>query len=226
MNLSPPKDVSPGTVHVTSMCGSLIVTEYTNAKSVKVKFLITGHELTTRSHLIRVGNIKDPYYPSVCGFGFVGEGNYKAYLSRTKSSKAYGVWNSMLNRCLTESGNERHPTYKNVSVCEEWFNFQNFAHWYYANYPDDGEVYELDKDILSGSDKKYSPETCIFITKAKNSAEANKSRQYSFAMRSPDGEIYSGLVQSEFCKEHGLSRGGLSRVLTGKRGSHRGWTLA
>ena len=42
---------------------------------------------------------------------------------------------------------------------------------------------------------------------------------------SPDGDIYSPIVGlNDFCIEHGLDNGQMSRVLNGKSGSHKGWT--
>ena len=64
----------------------------------------------------------------------------------------------------------RHPTYKDVTVCEEWHNFQNFAKWFEDNYV---EGFELDKDILVKGNKIYSPETCCFVPKEINSLFKN-----------------------------------------------------
>ena len=66
----------------------------------------------------------------------------------------------MMQRCY---GNENRPTYKDVFVCEEWHNFQNFAKWFDDNYYEiNDEMIELDKDILFKGNKIYSPETCVF----------------------------------------------------------------
>ena len=76
----------------------------------------------------------------------------------------------MLKRCYDEKYHEKHPTYKDCKVCEEWHDFQNFAEWYYNNYYEiEGERMHLDKDILIKRNKVYSPETCVFVPQAINS---------------------------------------------------------
>lgn len=70
----------------------------------------------------------------------------------------------MLERCYSARYQERKPTYKGCSVCDEWLNYQNFAKWYDDNYYEiKGEIMCLDKDILVKGNKIYSPENCVFV---------------------------------------------------------------
>ena len=70
----------------------------------------------------------------------------------------------MLERCYDEKCQEKHPTYIDCSVTEEWLCFQNFADWYYKNYYYvKDETMCLDKDILHKGNKIYSPENCVFV---------------------------------------------------------------
>ena len=70
----------------------------------------------------------------------------------------------ILERGYSKLWKEKHPTYENVYVCEEWHNFQNFAKWYYNNYYSiNEERMEIDKDILYKNNKVYSPDTCIIV---------------------------------------------------------------
>ena len=70
----------------------------------------------------------------------------------------------MIYRCYSEKSQERHPTYKDVTVCEEWHNFQNFAEWMEDNYdPEIMQGWQLDKDILFKGNKIYSPDTCRLV---------------------------------------------------------------
>lgn len=109
------------------------------------------------------GNIKCPYEKRYSGVGYIGEGDYKLFENK-KESKAYSTWRGLLKRCYTKAQLDRHNTYKNVFVCEEWHNFQNFAEWYYNNYYEvDGQKMHLDKDILYKGNKIYSPQTCVFV---------------------------------------------------------------
>lgn len=73
----------------------------------------------------------------------------------------------MLNRAYSKKYTIKYPTYKNVTVCDEWHNFQTFAKWFYeeSNYQDG---WHLDKDLLSEDCKVYSPKTAIFMPKELN----------------------------------------------------------
>ena len=69
-------------------------------------------------------------------------------------------------------------SYKGVEVCEEWYNFQNFAEWCetqkFLNAKDvKGKSYQLDKDILVKGNKIYSPDTCCFVPPEINSLFIN-----------------------------------------------------
>jgi len=72
----------------------------------------------------------------------------------------------MLERCYSSDYHRRQPTYKGVTVCDEWHNFQVFGDWYDKQYKEDD--WQLDKDLLSGSKKIYSPDTCVFIPRELN----------------------------------------------------------
>lgn len=109
------------------------------------------------------------YTPTVYNKGYIGKGTYKPSLNRRKT-KVYSKWNNILHRSYSESYKEKQPTYKDVTVCEEWHNFQNFAKWFEDNYV---EGFELDKDILVKGNKIYSPETCCFVPKEINSLFKN-----------------------------------------------------
>lgn len=85
---------------------------------------------------------------------------------------------------------------------------------------------DLDKDIKVDGNKVYSPDTCIFVTSQENTKKANEYKQRKFNLISPEGNIISGLVQAEFCREYGLLKPGLCNLINGKVESYRGWTLA
>lgn len=88
----------------------------------------------------------------VCGIGHKGcEGTVD---SNGKRLVSYTRWKAILRRCSTEE------VYKDVSICDEWLEFKNFKEWFDTNYI---EGFEIDKDLQSGSEKIYSPSTCIFL---------------------------------------------------------------
>ena len=78
----------------------------------------------------------------------------------------YERWKSMLRRCYGYPSLSRNPTYKGCTVCDEWLLFSNFKAWMQKQ---DWKEKELDKDVLSGVSKTYSPNTCCFISKQLNS---------------------------------------------------------
>lgn len=110
------------------------------------------------------GNIKNPYHPTKYGIGFVGIGKYTA----KNNKNAHEKWDNMLERCYYVKSQHR-LSYKDVKVCEDWHNFQNFAKWYEDNWKSHMEGWELDKDILFKGNKIYSPETCWFVPAVINS---------------------------------------------------------
>ncbi len=77
----------------------------------------------------------------------------------------YERWYAMLRRCYSLSSLEKRPTYRGVTVCDEWLSFMSFKKWMLTQ---EWEGKELDKDMLNPLSNVYSPSTCCFITKAKN----------------------------------------------------------
>lgn len=115
---------------------------------------------------VKRGSIHNPYHPSLLGIGYKGEGAYNI-AENGKHTVAYIKWKSMFMRCYSEEHLKKYPTYNDVTVCKEWHNFQNFAKWFHedSNYQ---EGWHLDKDLLAGDVKAYSPVTCVFIPEELN----------------------------------------------------------
>lgn len=104
----------------------------------------------------------------VCGVG-INDADYIIGITingKQVKCPAYSVWAGMIFRCYGDKACIKHPTYKNVTVCEDWHRFMNFRSWWINNAIDG---YDLDKDILSGEDKIYSPSTCAFVSRETNS---------------------------------------------------------
>lgn len=123
-------------------------------------------------------NIRNPYFPEVYGVGYIGEGKYPMSV-KGKNTKIYDFWNNMFKRCYNDKIHEKFSTYKDCTVCEEWYNFQNFAEWYEENYYEvKGDTMCIDKDILLKGNKIYSSETCIFVPQRINKlfTKNNKNR--------------------------------------------------
>jgi len=110
----------------------------------------------------------------VYGVGVVGKGKYNAGAGvKSKHSKQYSVWSSMLKRCYDPKEHEKNPSYKDCKVVEEWLSLQVFGEWFDKNYK---EGYQLDKDLLLKGNKIYGPETCCFVPQEINLLLVNNKR--------------------------------------------------
>ena len=81
-------------------------------------------------------------------------------------TKCYQKWHGILQRCFDVAFQEKEPTYKGCSICNEWLLFSSFKEWYDNHYI---EGFEIDKDLLSNNLRKlYSPDTCVFLPREIN----------------------------------------------------------
>lgn len=163
------KEERLGTIHRTNDGNLAKVVEYENGRNVVIEFLNVEFPYKMKSSYKEVssGRISYPFNRKVYGVGYVGVGRHSTSenINGINSiSKCYAVWHGMIRRCYSEKRNSRNEMYNNVTVCEEWHNFQNFAEWYHSNkYCIEGQKMCLDKDILNKGNKVYSPSTCIIV---------------------------------------------------------------
>jgi hypothetical protein len=114
-------------------------------------------------HNLKIGNVRNPFHKSLHKTGYMGVGRHKSKITY-KTTKTYSTWNGMIARGYYKKYKEKHHTYQDVTVCEEWHNFQVFAKWFEENWkPCMDNTWNLDKDILIKGNKIYSPETCCFV---------------------------------------------------------------
>ena len=73
----------------------------------------------------------------------------------------YNTWRSMVKRGACPKYKEKFPAYKDVGISEDWRYFMDFRAWMEQQ---DWQGKCLDKDLLSGDRKEYSPNTCCFIS--------------------------------------------------------------
>lgn len=85
---------------------------------------------------------------------------YKIINGKRVVSHAYRTWKNMLTRAISKDYKLSSPTYKDVTVCDEWLYFSKFKEWYDKHYV---SGYQLDKDIKVKGNKIYSPSTCLFV---------------------------------------------------------------
>ena len=151
-----------GEIHTNKQGCRFEIIECLNNKKLNLRFLDDyGYTLYNRYYIdVLKGEVKNPYYPSVYNIGYLGVGEY----SNKSDPKIYEKWKRMIHRCYDEKSLISTPCYKDITVCDEWHNFQNFAKWYEENYnPKTMEGWQLYKDILQDDNKVYSPETCCFV---------------------------------------------------------------
>lgn len=142
----------------------MIITKYINAHNIDIFFPEYNYMITNTDYSnFKIGNVKCPYEPRTFDVGYLGEGEYKAKINQ-EFTLAYKYWVCMMERGHSDIFKNKHKNYLDVTVCEEWHNFQNFSKWFYENYYEiPGEKMRLDKDILIKGNKIYSPNTCVFV---------------------------------------------------------------
>ena len=144
------------------------------------------------------------------------------------NTRLFRIWQGMKDRCQ----NPNNPEYKyyggkGVYVINTWSDsFQVFYDWAMANGYEDTKV--IDKDILCEKlgylQKRYEPETCMWITATENTLQANKNRMKEVYQYDLKGNFITKYAsQSEASRQTGLSQGNIGQVLMGKRKQSGGY---
>ena len=168
-----------GEIGYNNFGSKMIIVEYRKAIDIDVYF--PQYNWTAKNRVydpFKKGTISCPYEKRYYGIAYLGEGKYKAS-ENTKHTRVYNTWKNMLQRCYSEKLHRKESTYENCRASEEWLNFQNFGEWDNDNfYQIEGEIMNLDKDILIKGNKIYSPDTCIYVPQTINKlfVKCDKSR--------------------------------------------------
>lgn len=104
---------------------------------------------------------------AVYGVGLYEKGKYVSKRNGCPT-KCYRAWQGIIERCHHPNRLEKHPTYADCKVVEEWLSFQVFAEWWHSQPFHDCEGYHLDKDLLVKGNKTYGPDFCRFVPSALN----------------------------------------------------------
>lgn len=142
--------------------GSLMkIVKYNNANDLIVEFQDEfQYQVHTSYKNFKRKNVSNPSIRIMYGKGYVGQGEYSPTYNK-RPTKAYDAWTRMFDRCYNDKYHKNYPTYIGCEVCEEWYDFQNFAKWFYNNYYEiNGQSIEVDKDWLVVNNKTYCPENC------------------------------------------------------------------
>ena len=133
-----------------------IVVEFQDDYKIRVKTTYGNYKL---------GSVRNPYAPTVCGVGI--SGNKYLIVENKRPTREYNAWLRMLNRCFDKNVQEKQPTYKDVSICNEWLLFDNFYEWLHSqpNFSkwNENKRWAVDKDIFIKRNKTYSPDTCCLV---------------------------------------------------------------
>lgn len=142
------------------------IIEYNNASDIVIEFQ-DKYKTKVRNQYCNFisGSIKNPYYPSVYGVGITG--NKYPRSKNCRNIKEFETWNNILERCYSQILKDNQPTYKDVSCCDEWLNYENFYEWLHGQKNFDkwysNKRWAVDKDILNKGNKVYSSENCCLI---------------------------------------------------------------
>lgn len=199
-----------GKEYETNSCGRCFIVDYKKFNDVTVMFYDPVFTVKCELGNLRKGNVVNPYFPSFAGAGYMGVGEYSS-----KNKRVWSLWHNLIYRVYCEKRQEKQPTYKGVTVCKEWLNFQNFAAWCYSNdsfhsVDEDGRPFYLDKDLLSlKGNKIYSPKTCCFVPQEINTLVIN-----SGAIR---GELPVGVTKNSHGNKFAVrvNWGGKNRIFLG-----------
>ena len=218
-NVKDRSDAAIGSIYNTNSCGKIVIKSGPANRLYDIEFIDTGYKRRAKLSDIKLGRVKDKLKPVVFGVGFIGGDKHKAKNGKTNTKK-YNAWSGMLERCYCPKTQARQPTYKGVTVCDDWHDYQVFSEWYEENYI---EGCHLDKDIKIDGNKIYSPSTCLFVTPKENVIKATAK---SYNMTSPQGKKVIIYNMAKFCREKNLTQGAMSQVHIGNSLSHKGWTRA
>ena len=186
-------------------CEDRIYEENTNKQGLKMKIIEyrtyldidvifdDGNIINTRYDHFKEGSVKNPYFPSVLGIGYIG--NTITIDDNKKPLKSYTIWKSMLQRCY-DSKSTSYKKYggDGVTVCEEWKCYAIFKEWYDEHYYEvNNEKMAIDKDILNKGNKIYSPKNCMIVPERINSLfakRASKRGNYPIGVAKGSGKKY------------------------------------
>ena len=82
-----------GKVFLSNSCGYYQITLANSTDRMRAVFLQTNTVLTVDARQVDTGSVVDPYYPTVCGVGYLGE--YSTLDKDGNTTKEYTAWKCM-----------------------------------------------------------------------------------------------------------------------------------
>ncbi len=110
---------------------------------------------------------------------------YKSkYPKELRETDIFKRWTGMKGRCNSK---DKKKWYGNISVCDEWLDFNNFYKWSIENgFRKDLEIDRIDET------KNYCPSNCQYITHRENTLKIKKP-----FCRSKDKIVFSKKIKCE-----------------------------
>lgn len=196
---------------ITNEGYQIVIKEFRNKYEVLIEFVCSGYQTVVTLNAVKTGAVKYPYHPNKWG-GYFGNGPY----TKRQHIKIYVTWTKILERILDPIAQQksRNRSYIGVSLCFDWYNYQNFAYWmdnYLQTLNNDISIqYTIDKDILQwgNRNKIYGPYTCCIIPDKLNIALSiqnngelpsgvnHNNNNYSVNMNSYGKDIYLGTYKT------------------------------
>lgn len=184
-------------------------------KVYTIQFLYTGYKTTANSKAIKNGSVRDLWYPSVFGKGYLGvipKGEVELSLKRT--------WENMMSRCYNPKDRLYHLYGgAGVFVSKRWLSFKNFLHdakllpnWHKKI--KDMKNFNLDKDYYNSN--AYSVNTCVWLSREENSLY-RKGYFKPLKVTYPDGKCEVFLSRSKLEKSLHISSAELTSKLEGRK---------
>ena len=156
-----------GKVCKSKLSGDFKILKYNDTANVEIQFLKTGYRKVAEMKVVRNGNVKDPYVPSVHGVGVLGT-KYSPSINGVQT-KEYGLWVRMLQRCYSDACQKKQPTYEGCEVSDNFKSYEYFYEWCNNqvgfSVDGNGNQFQLDKDLLIKGNKVYKRRYLRFYTK-------------------------------------------------------------
>lgn len=173
-----------GQTHISNSGTLMKIIEYIDAHQILVEFQDEFQfQVWAEYGNFKKGTVKNPGDRQLYGRGYLGVGEYKPYVKKGEKTKAHDAWVRMFDRCYSNKYHENFPSYIGCEVCEEWWNFQNFAQWFYDNYyVIENQSMEVDKDWFVVGNKIYCPENCCIAPNIINTCLSTHDKVKNFKM--------------------------------------------
>ena len=123
-----------GEINISNEGCVMKILEYNNCDDIIIQFEDEyKYRLHTDYSNFKKGRCTNPFYKSVCGYGYLGVDKNGNVPNTTElkdgkcvATQEYAKWMHMLQRCFDNKLKAENPTYKDVTCCKRWLCFSYF----------------------------------------------------------------------------------------------------